>query len=164
MPAPADRAAYEARQAELLRALQRGDGFPGGFDPVKAGVAGRSLRRKRAHGVASAWPALALALGDDFDARFDTFARATPPPAFGFGYTDGLAFASTLSAGDLSGDARVELLLARAAIAGRDGAWRARRGVFFGATAASEPRRIVIVVRVPALGRRLLVVPLGRAR
>ena len=162
MPQPADRAAYEARQAELLRALQRGEGFPDGFDTVKAAVAGRSLRRKRAHAVASAWPALALALGDEFDARFDAFARDTPPPAFGFGYTDGLAFALTLAAGELSGDARVELLLARAAIAGRDGAWRARRGLFAGVTACSDPRRVVFVVRVPMLGRRLLAVPLGR--
>ncbi|MEY2515570.1 MAG: hypothetical protein QOJ89_2928 [bacterium] len=164
MPAPADRTAYEARQARLLRALQRGDGFPEGFDPDKAGAAGRSLRRKRAHAVAGAWPALALALGDEFDARFDAFARATPPPAFGFGYTDGLAFARTLAAGELTGDARVELLLARAAIAGRDGAWRARRGVFAGAMAVGDPARVLIVLRLPVIGRRLLVVPLGRGR
>ncbi|MDX6677973.1 MAG: hypothetical protein QOE31_2025 [Solirubrobacteraceae bacterium] len=71
MPPPADRAAYEARQAQLLRALQRGDGFPGGFDPDKAAAAGHALRRKRARGVANAWPALVLALGAAFAARFD---------------------------------------------------------------------------------------------
>jgi len=165
MAPPADRDAYEARQAELLRALLRGNGFPDDFDAAKAHAAGRSLRRKRARGVAGSWPALALALGDEFDARFDAFARTTPPPSYGFGYSDGLAFARTLPAGELTEHARVELLLARAAIAGREGrTLRARRGPFAGAIALSEPRRILIVMRVPGLGRRGLVIPLGRAR
>ena len=159
----ADRGAFEAHQAQLLRALIRGDEFPDGFDVAKADAAGTSLRRKRARAVAVAWPALALALGDGFAARFDAFARATPPPAFGFGTTDGLAFARTLPAGELSDDARVELLLARAAVAGRAGrALRARRGIFAGAIALREPRRILLVLRLPALGRRGLVVPFGR--
>jgi hypothetical protein len=165
MPPPADRDAYEARQAELLRALLRGDGFPDDFDAVKAGAAGRSLRRKRARGVAASWPALALALGDEFDARFDAFARATPPPSFGFGYSDGLAFARTLPAAELTDAARVELLLARAAIAGRDArTLRARRGPYARAIALRDPRRILVVMRVPGLGRRGLVVPLALRR
>ncbi|HEV7808348.1 MAG TPA: hypothetical protein VGO80_21255 [Solirubrobacteraceae bacterium] len=161
----ADRGAYEARQAELLRALLRGDQFPGGFDVVKAGAAGRSLRLKRARALAGAWPALAIALGDGFAARFDAFARETPPPAFGFGTTDGLSFARTLSSDELTDDVRVELLLARALVVGRGAAaMRARRGIFAGAVALHEPRRILIVLRLPRLGRRGLVVPLARAR
>ncbi len=69
--APADRAAYEAEQAALLRALIRGDGFPDGFDAVKAAAASHSLWRKRMRAVAAAWPALALDLGDGFDAAFE---------------------------------------------------------------------------------------------
>ena len=165
MPPGADRDAYEARQAELLRALMRGDAFPGGFDVAKAAAAGRSLRRKRARAVAGAWPALAIALGVGFAARFDAFARETPPPAFGFGTADGLAFARTLSPDERGDDVRVELLLARALVAGRGaGAMRARRGLFAGATVLREPRRILIVLRVPGLGRRGLVVPLARER
>jgi hypothetical protein len=165
MTPDADRDAYEARQAELLRALIRGDEFPGGFDAVKAAAAGRSLRRKRARAVAGAWPALEIALGDGFGARFDAFARETPPPAFGFGTSDGLAFARTLPAHALTDDVRVELLLARALVAGRAAvAMRARRGVFARAVALREPRRIVVVVRLPGLGRRGLVVPLARSR
>jgi hypothetical protein len=161
----ADRDAYEARQAELLRALIRGDEFPGGFDVVKAAAAGRSLRRKRTRAVAGAWPALAIALGDGFAARFDAFARQTPPPAFGFGTADGLAFARTLSPDELTDEVRVELLLARALVAGRaGGAMRARRGVFAGAVALREPRRILLVLRLPGLGRRGVVVPLARER
>jgi hypothetical protein len=161
-PQPADRGAYEARQAQLLRALMRGEGFPSGFDDAKAGAAGRSLRRKRSRAVAAAWPALAISLGEDFAARFDAFARAVPPPAHGFGFTDGLAFARTLPAAALGDDARVELLLARGVIARRGGALRPRRGVFAGAIALRAPHRVVIVLRAPGLGRRVLVVAPAR--
>jgi hypothetical protein len=164
-PPPADRACYEAQQAELLRALLRGDGFPEAFDAAKADAAGRSLRRKRARAVAGAWPALAVGLGDRFAARFDAFARGTPPPAFGFGHGDGLAFARSLAREELTDETRVELLLARAVIAGRSaGTLRGRRGVFLGAVSLRDPRRIVIVSRTPRLGRRTLVVPLARER
>ena len=53
MSAP-DRTGYAARQAHLLDALLRGDGFPAGFAAAQADAAGRSLRRKRARAVASA--------------------------------------------------------------------------------------------------------------
>ena len=45
---PADRAAHAERQAQLLRALLRGDGFPEGFDARKAQAASAGLLRKRA--------------------------------------------------------------------------------------------------------------------
>lgn len=152
---PADRARYEAEQAELLRALIRGDGFPESVNARKAAAASRSLWRKRMRAVQAAWPALAIALADDFEPRFETFARAVPPPATGWGLTDGLAFARSLPRAELSGDARVELLLARAAVAtARDGRVRDRRGVFVGALALREPPRILVVVRAPLVGRR----------
>jgi hypothetical protein len=164
-PPPADRARYEAQQAALLRALLRGDAFPERFDVAKADAAGRSLRRKRARAVAGAWPALAVGLGERFAPRFDAFARATPPPAYGFGYGDGLAFARSLAREELTGEIRVELALARAVIAGRcASALRRRRGVFLGAVSLRDPRRILIVSRTPGLGRRTLVVSLGRER
>jgi hypothetical protein len=40
-----DRAGYAARQARLLDALLRGDGYPDGFVVAQADAAGRSLRR-----------------------------------------------------------------------------------------------------------------------
>jgi hypothetical protein len=163
-PGPADRASYEAEQAALLRALIRGGAFPDGFAPGKAAAASRSLWRKRMRGVETAWPALALALGERFAARFEAYARAVPPPAVGHGFTDGLAFARTLERTELSDDARVELLLARATVVtGRDG-FRDRRGVFAGAAWLHEPRRAVVVLRAPLAGRRLFVAPLGRDR
>jgi hypothetical protein len=163
-PPPADRSHYEAGQAELLRALTRGDAFPDGFAADKADAASRSLRRKRARAVAVAWPALSVTLGERFATRFDDFARGTPPPAWGDGLADGLAFARTLPRDELPEAARVELLLARAVVSGRAGALRRRRGVFAGARSLHEPRRILIVLRAPGIGRRELVVALARRR
>jgi hypothetical protein len=161
-PPPADRSRYEARQAELLRALIRGDAFPDGFAADKADAASRSLRRKRARAVAGAWPALRVTLGERFAARFDDFARGTPPPAWGDGFVDGLAFARTLPRDELTEAVRIELLLARAVVSGRAGAPRERRGLFVGVRSLHEPRRILVVLRAPGIGRRQLVVALER--
>lgn len=160
--APADRESYEAAQAELLHALIRGEEFPEGFDAAKAAAASRSLWRKRAHKVAASWPALAAGLGDGFDAAFERYARATPAPAAGGTLVDGLAFARTLAPGELTEHGRVEVLLARAVVGGRRGAPHPRRGIFASALRLHEPRRILIVVRAPGIGRRRLVVTLGR--
>lgn len=144
MPAP-DRARYAARQAQLLDALLRGVEPPAGFVAAHADAAGRSLRRKRSRAVARAWPALTLELGDTFGARFDAFARLTDAPAAGDPLEDGLAFARSLT-GRLGDDARVELLLARAALH--------PRAPFLRAAWLRRPRRrLLIVARLPRLGR-----------
>lgn len=159
----ADRRAYAERQAQLLRALVAGEGFPEGFAADKAAEASRSLRRKRGRIVAKAWPALVLELGERFDARFDAFARVAAAPASGGGVADGLAFVRTLEGtGRLGDDARVELLFARARSARGAGTARARRGPFLGAIVLREPRRLLVVVRLPRGGPRSLVVRAGR--
>ena len=160
--APPDREAHAAAQAELLRALIRGDGFPEGFDADQAAAASRALWRKRARTVAASWPALAAGLGERFDAAFEQYARATPAPAAGGPLVDGLAFARTLARRELTEHARVEVLLARAVAAGRRGTPRPRRGIFAGALWLHDPRRILIVLRAPGIGCRRLVVTLGR--
>ena len=58
-----------------------GDVYPPGFVAAQGDAAGRSLRARRGRAVRHAWPALAMAPGPDFDARFDTFAGAAGAPA-----------------------------------------------------------------------------------
>jgi len=143
-----DREAYAARQAHLLDALLRGHEPPEGFDAAQAGAAGSALRRKRGRAVALAWPALTLELGDAFADRFDPYARAVDAPASGSPLEDGLGFARALAldARGLGDDARVELLLARAALC--------RHGVFASAALLRRPRRrLLVVVRLPWLMR-----------
>jgi len=161
----ADRAAYAGRQARLLCSLISGEDFPAGFAADKAAAASLSLRRKRGRAVRLAWPALAHALGEDFEPRFDIFARAVAAPPVGGALADGLAFARGLPAGSLSERARVELLLARARLAPRHGdGHRRRRGVFLAGLVLQEPRRLLAVARLPLVGVREVVVGLPSGR
>jgi hypothetical protein len=156
-----DREAYAAQQAQLLDALLRGGDPPPGFVAAQADAAGRSLRRKRGRAIAKAWPALALDLGATFDARFDAFARAVDAPPSGHPLEDGLSFARSLARADgaprLGDDARAEHLLARAALR--------RHGVFAGAAWLLTPRpRLLVAVRLPALGAARVTLALPRTR
>lgn len=152
----ADRSRYEARQAQLVRSLMRGDGFPAGFPADKAEAAGRALRGKRARAAAKAWPALTHSLGARFSERFDAYARTTSAPIAGGGLADGLAFARRLNRSQLSEHARIELLLARRALA--------RRGLFVGAVTRHHPRRLLVALRIPGTGSQQIVVPLAPQR
>jgi hypothetical protein len=143
-----DRGAYAERQAQLLDALLRGDDPPPGFVAVQADAAGDALRRKRGRAVAHAWPALALSLGDAFAARFDAFARDGGVDASAEPLRDGLAFARWVAAADgavLDDDARVEVLLARAALR--------RRGPWARVARLRHPHaRLLAVARLPFVG------------
>jgi hypothetical protein len=142
-----------AQQAALVRALVDGGPPPVGFDPARLRATAAALARKRAREVARAWPALAADLGDDFGARFLADAAHRPPPAAGGALADGLAFARAVARERrLSGDARVERLVARARLSRR----RARLAVAVG----GPPRRLVLTVRSPGLGERWLSLPL----
>jgi len=158
-----DRGAYGARQAQLLDALLRGDGFPEGFAVAQAVAAGSALRRKRAHAVARAWPALALSLGDTFDAQFEAFTRGAGAgavtPASGEPLRDGLAFARSIAARGrpVGDDVRVEMLLARAALC--------HRGPWVRTAWLQWPyRRLLVVVRLPRAGVQGRSFAFGRVR
>ncbi|MGI8800590.1 MAG: hypothetical protein ACR2KV_00220, partial [Solirubrobacteraceae bacterium] len=81
-------------------------------------------------------------------------------PPDGGGLADGLGLACSVER--RSDDAvRVEILFARAVLAGPVQAPRWRRGPFAGAITLREPRRVLVVVRLRrATGR--LVIPFGR--
>jgi len=145
-----------ATQAQLVSALVDGGTAPPGFDAQRVAVAASALVRKRARLVRHAWPSLAASLGEAFDERFAAVA-ATPPPREGGGIADGFALADALAAdGVLSGEARVERLLLRAGWRRTRGGAVPRRGAFAGCAVAGPPRRLVLAVRVPGLGTRLL--------
>jgi hypothetical protein len=115
-----ERERLAGEQAALVRALVGGGPVPGGFDPDRVRATSDALARKRAREVARAWPALAAELGEGLTARFLADAARRPPPARGGALADGLAFARALARqGRLSGDARVEAMLAAARLSDR---------------------------------------------
>lgn len=147
---PPVRAVYAARQADLLDALMCGDAYPAGFDLARAEAAGHSLRRKRARAIRHAWPALATALGRDFQVRVDAFLSVHPSSAGGL--ADGLDFAQWLGqASDrephshrpvdpvVTDNVRIEITLARARL----------HRLFVGVRRLDDPRRLIIVFRFP---------------
>jgi hypothetical protein len=150
----ADRAEYEARQAALLRALHSGQPDLDGFDSDDVAAASRSLLLKRMRAAAGSWPALANSLGPAFADQFERFARTTPPPRVGDGLADGLAFATTLDRHALTAHARAELLLARGLFGVRNGRVIPRRWPFLAVAVLPEPRRLLVVIHLPGLGRR----------
>jgi hypothetical protein len=152
--APLSRERLAAEQAALVRALVGGGPVPGGFDPERVRATSAALARKRAREVARAWPVLAAELGQDLTPAFLAHAAGRPPPARGGALADGLAFADALARrGRLPGNARVERLFARAHLSSSP----AR----LAATLAGPPRRLVLLVRLPALGDRCLSLPLA---
>jgi hypothetical protein len=146
-----------AEQAALVRALVAGGPVPDGFDPGRVRATAAALARKRAREVASTWPALAADLGEAFTGRFAAYAAGRPPPATGGSLADGLAFARHLARhGRLSGDAKVEALLAAARLSARP--------FRLAATVAGRPPRLVVLARAPGLGERGLSLPLAPRR
>jgi hypothetical protein len=154
-----------AEQAALVRALVAGAPAPDGFDAGRVQATAAALRAKRAGEVAKAWPALATSFGPSgWRQAFGAWAEGRPPPGAGGALADGLEFATWL--GDrVTGEARVELLAARARLRRGPGGrgWVPRRGPFAGLAVAGRPRRVVAVLRGPGGRERWLSVPLPGA-
>jgi hypothetical protein len=160
VPDEAARARLAAEQAALVRSLVAGAPPPERFDGDRVTATAAALRRKRAGEVARAWPALAASLGPGWPGAFLTWATARPKPATGGALADGLAFATGL--GDrVTGEARVELLAARARLRAGAGGYAWRRGPF--AAAARAPGRVVVVLRRPGGREHWLSLPLPGA-
>ncbi len=121
------RARLAARQAELVRALYGGSPAQG-LDQHRVRLTSNALARKRARAVARAWPALPRELGAQYAERFVAYARVTPPPDAG-AFADGLAFSQVMAREQrLSGDARIEHMLATTCNKLRRNRLAARRG------------------------------------
>ena len=103
-----------ARQGSLVRALVAAAPLPSGFHGAWAAATSGSLLRKRARGVARAWPKLARALGPGFPALFAAYAATSHPAREGYYAADGARFAEWLRASrKLPDEGRVELALWR---------------------------------------------------
>ena len=143
-PAPDARADLASQQARLVAALTGSAPAPDGFDVARIGATARALQSKRRRSVARAWPALATAIGVPFRELFDAYSAASRYPADGGPAADALGFAEHLArSGALPHPARVELL-----------ATRARQGFPVRAAVLSDPRRLLLMVRLPWRGVR----------
>lgn len=155
MPTDARQRLAEA-QTKLVRALVGYADAPTAFDAARLRVTADTLLMKRARTVAHAWPQLARALGPIFGARFAAYARLRAMPESG-PLVDGRAFARMLErAGELTDEARCEMLAfdARYKLCGQRRA--TRRWLAFGATWLKSSARLVIVIRLPLVGERWL--------
>ena len=100
-----------ARQRELVAALVARAEVPAGLDGDRVRVQAAALVRKRGRGVAHAQPDLAAALGREFGAAFQGYARGWtgPPPGCA---ADAVEFARYLLSDDgrprATGDVRRE--------------------------------------------------------
>jgi hypothetical protein len=143
-----------------VRALVGHSQAPAAFDPARVRVTAETLLRKRARGVAHAWPQLARALGPRFADCFMDYARRTPPPDGG-PLVDGRIFARVLEqTGELPDAARTERLAFDARYKLADGRIIARRRFAVGATRLRLSARLIIVLRLPLVGERWLQLPL----
>ena len=100
-------------QARLVAALVAGADPPRGFDPAGIDATARVLRRKRAHGIAGAWPAFAAEWGAGFEDDVATWA-ATHPPTEASSRVDGARFLVEHRHRATTPAARAEVLTAHA--------------------------------------------------
>lgn len=150
-------------QAELARALALGAPVPEGFNAERVQAAADSLLAKRRRQVQRVWPVLAAALGEEYAARFNAWARESPLPLEASALVDGRRFAEAL---------RVHGVLpaeARAAVWEFDFRWRLtpeggverRRGLGVSLGRNAKGQR-VLALRLP--GGRTVYVPSPRGR
>jgi hypothetical protein len=137
-------------QAGLMRALT-GSGEADvvlGLDLDRLQAAARSLASKRTRGVATSWPGLADALGNDFGLMFGEFAAATGLPSMGGPLADGRAFSDWLARqGRLPEAGRLEAFAVDLRFRRQTGGLVPRRGPWFVLGILGPPRRLVLAIR-----------------
>ena len=154
MTAPDPRARLEAREAELIRALRRGQPPPG-LDARMVAMASAGITRKRTRQLARTCPALIRDLGPTYEERFAAFAQLNPP-CDGGAIVDGLAFGSAIAAERaLSKAATIELMLIHSSVRIRHGELRSRPAPYVALKWLRQPAALIVVIRVPRLGLKV---------
>jgi hypothetical protein len=139
-----DRQRLAAEQSRLVEALAARGATPDDFDTSRVDLAARTLFQKRVRTIDKIWPGLI----EGAELSFDAYAKEHSIPAAG-PVADAMAFAEYLLArGGLCDELRVGLVLRRAA-----------RGWPVRWVRLSETRRIVLALRIPRLGVRMLSLP-----
>jgi hypothetical protein len=161
---PSDsRVRLAAQQRALVGTLVNSEAPPPRFDAARVAAAAAALFRKRMRGVAKTWPNLARSLGESFSLKFTAYAAERPLPRQGGPLADGWAFARHLAQVAALPDAgRLEFLVIQLRYRpSRDGLVH-RRGPAIAFRLLRQPRRLVVGIRLPFIGQRLLRLRLGR--
>jgi hypothetical protein len=144
-------------QAQLVGALVEGTTAPADFDRLRLAAEAEALISKRARAVARAWPQLASVLGDEFAARFASYAGAHALPCDASPMADGRAFIAWLDGeGRLTDEARLEAFAFDARYRVRKARITPRRGPCLRLLWLSVPRRLIVIIRLPFIGERWL--------
>lgn len=144
-------------QAQLLGALVAGTDAPAGFDAEHLTAAAESLVSKRACAVARVWPRLACAIGDEFAARFASYARAHPLTHDGSPLADGRGFVAWLErAGRMTDEGRLEAFAFDARYRVGKDRLAYRRGPLLRFLRLKETRRLIVFIRLPFIGEHWL--------
>jgi hypothetical protein len=149
-------------QAQLASALACQSPPPVGFDAERIQAAAAALATKRQRAVARAWPGLTEALGDCFGELFRAYARTTALPRVGGPLADGRAFVRFVAgARELPEGIRIQALAVDLRYAAAGDGLVPRRWPSLKAAFLSNPRRLIVALRVPRIGERWLSVPLA---
>lgn len=151
------------QQRALVDALVNKNAAPPRFDEARVAAAAEALFRKRMRGVAKVWPSVARSLGESFSLEFASYAAKHPLPRQGGPLADGWAFARRLAQTAALPDAGcLELLAIRLRYRpSRHGLVR-RRGPAIVFQFLRQAGRLVVGIRLPFMGQRLLSLPLLR--
>jgi hypothetical protein len=157
MPSSEQRQRLAVEQAGLMRALAGQADAPAGFDAARVRVAADSLLSKRMQSVARTWPVLAESLGDRYAEHFRAYGTRHALPSEGGPLADGYAFARHLQSERLfPGAARGELLTVQLRYRATARGLVRRRGPVVRLALFRRPFRLILAIRLPWLGERLL--------
>ena len=152
------------QQATLVSSLLGRTAAPDKIDIVRFRAAAMALARKRARSVARAWPGVTRDLGRRFGGLFAAYAAEAQLPEVGGPLADGRRFVHWLAArGELSEASQLQALAVDLHYASHSKGLVARCWPTFKLTWLHQSRRLILGIRLPAFGSRIVSLRLGRS-